>query len=34
MNVTLETYGITEIKGAKKDGIFEDWNIAVIEREE
>ena len=34
MNVTIETYGITNINGAEKDGIFVKWNVVDIEREE
>lgn len=34
MNVTIETYGITNINGAAKDGIFEDWHVIETERED
>jgi len=34
MNVTIETYGITNVNGATKDGIFEDWHVVEVEREE
>lgn len=33
MNVTIETYGITDIKGAEMNGVFENWNVVEIERE-
>ncbi|MCZ2260617.1 hypothetical protein [Sporosarcina sp. G11-34] len=34
MNVTIETYGITNVNAAKKVGIFDDWHVVEVKREE